>query len=432
MSNRWRRCLPLTVALSLSTPAAQAESLDLLRYALMGGTPNLDLRMRYEYVDQADASTGPAASRTLKEAEAFTVRTRLGYTTGKWNDFDMQVELEDTHALGDEQYNSCPGTVTSAECNRKSNRSLIADPDGSELNQVWIRYTSGLPGTMLKLGRQRLVLDNARFVGNVGWRQNEMTYDALSVVNNSLLPKTTLTYAYLTNAHYIFFDELRMQSHVLNASLLYSEQFNASAYAYLLDFKNDPAATAALNQQRRDTQTYGVRAFGAIPMAPVKLLYAAEYAKQLRYADSPSGVKGHFYLLEGGLNVQWFTAKLSYEELSGSGVTGYGFQTPLATLHAFQGWADMFLTTPATGIQDTYLTLSANLLGSTISAIYHDYQSDSASKNYGSEVNLLGSYPINDNFSVTAKYASYKADDPAAPAGNRDTSKVWFQAEYKF
>ena len=37
--------------------------------------------------------------------------------------------------------------------------------------------------------------------------------------------------------------------------------------------------------------------------------------------------------------------KLGYEEL-GSNAGLYGLQTPLATLHAFNGWADKFLVTP--------------------------------------------------------------------------------------
>ena len=40
------------------------------------------------------------------------------------------------------------------------------------------------------------------------------------------------------------------------------------------------------------------------------------------------------------------------EYLEGNGTIG--FSTPLATLHKFQGFADVFLTTPASGITDAY------------------------------------------------------------------------------
>ena len=49
------------------------------------------------------------------------------------------------------------------------------------------------------------------------------------------------------------------------------------------------------------------------------------------------------------------TVKAAYESLEGNGARG--FSTPLATLHAFQGWADVFLNTPADGVDDASLTL---------------------------------------------------------------------------
>jgi len=145
-----RTGLTVAVLLGLRGPALAGTFTE----ALTGGTPVADVRLRYEHVDQDNA---------LKEADGFTVRTRLGYKTGKHHDVDVYVEMENTSALV-EDYNSGPGG------NGKTQYSVIADPDNTEVNQAWLGY-NGIPATAVKLGRQRMIWDNARFLGNVGWRQ---------------------------------------------------------------------------------------------------------------------------------------------------------------------------------------------------------------------------------------------------------------------
>ncbi|MGH8454463.1 MAG: alginate export family protein [Nevskiales bacterium] len=418
----------LVLGLPLSVGAA--DSLETLRYAVSGGTPNLDVRLRYEDVEQGDKLPAPAAP--LEEADATTLRTRLGYTTGKWNGLDVMVELEDIHALGSEDYNSCPAGVSplfSDACNGKTTHSVIADPTGTELNQVWLRYV-GIPNTVLKYGRQRLVLDNARFIGNVGWRQNEMTYDGFNVVNTSL-PKLTVNYSHLTNANNIFAGNFELAGDLLNLAWAPSEKLNLVGYYYLLDFENDLVGPQAL---RPDNKTYGLRATGAMPFAPAKFVYAAEVARQGQYKDAADTVDADYYLLEGGVVYQPFTVKLGYEVLGSNGDGTYGFQTPLATLHAFQGWADLFLKTPNSGIKNPYLSLAAVVEKFSFLAVYHDFKADEGGNHFGDEIDLSVSRPINDNLSLMLKYADFSVDENDASAANplRDTKKIWLQTEYKF
>src|SRR3546814_7821694 len=64
-----------------------------------------------------------------------------------------------------------------------------------------------------------------------------------------------------------------------------------------------------------------------------------------------------FVTAELGLDVAAFKLTGGYELLGSDGgatgiAGGFAFQTPFATLHKFNGWADKFLTTPGTGIQD--------------------------------------------------------------------------------
>ena len=47
---------------------------------------------------------------------------------------------------------------------------MVADPDGTEINQALLRYDHTKGNAVV--GRQRINLDNQRFIGSVAWRQN--------------------------------------------------------------------------------------------------------------------------------------------------------------------------------------------------------------------------------------------------------------------
>jgi hypothetical protein len=158
-----------------------------LSEAFAQGKVSLNVRARYEGVEQ----TG------LKDADALTLRTRLGFTTAALNGLKASVEFENITSPDGDRYSQAglnPGGA---------GRAVVADPEGSEVNQAWLAYTSGK--TTATLGRQRLALDNFRFVGDVGWRQNAQTFDGF-VVQDKTLDKTTLTYGYLSRINRIFGD----------------------------------------------------------------------------------------------------------------------------------------------------------------------------------------------------------------------------------
>ncbi|MBL6750351.1 MAG: alginate export family protein [Nevskia sp.] len=414
------------IGIACGGAAVAFDDLAAVAPSLRSGRPDLDLRLRYENVNQANLDDA---------ARAFTLRTRLGYTTGKWNALDAQVQLENVTAIGADHFNSTD--------NGRSRYPVVADPDGSGVSQAWIRY-SGLPMTAIKFGRQRLVYDNARFVGDVGWRQHLQTYDGVTLTG-TWLPKLTFNYAYLYNVN-SFRSNLINGINTRNIGLKASQLFNLNyapaaalsitAYAYLLDFKNDaplpPAAGAAPNNPRRDTATYGARAGGTVPLGGFKLGYAAEYAYQQGYRDAASApIHAGYYLAELGAARGPLNARLGYEVLQGDG--HYGFQTPLATLHSFQGWADQFLTTPAAGIRDLYFGAGGTVEKAAIGAVWHDFESDDPSAaHYGSELDAQITRPLGKGFAVGTKYARYYPDHyPAASGKTYGTAKYWLWLEFR-
>lgn len=386
--------------------AALAASADDLETALTGGTVKVDLRLRYEHADQDNA---------LDDAEALTTRLRLGYATGEWAGFDAYAEYEGVTAIGgDDRYNSGPAFLDTT--NGRTGFVTIADPVGDEVNRAWLRYR-GLPDTAVKVGRQRLILDNARFVGNVGWRDNEQTFDAVSVVSETL-PGTTLTYAWLRRQNFIFFNDNRLDGHLLNARWTAGKALALTGYAYWIDFDDD---TGPRMPGAPDHRVLGLRAAGALG----PLGYALEYADQADHADAPDAVDAEYLLAELSLTGWPVTPTVGYELLGGDGT--YAFQFPLATNHKFQGWADLFLTTPVDGVVDTYVQLAAPVGKVKLTAVYHDFAADNGDADYGSEIDLAAAFPVNERLSLLAKFADYDADGFAV-----DTRRYWLQAEYAF
>jgi len=377
---------------------AAAEPSD-LRSALTGGDWWLRLRLRYEDVSEDGFD---------KDAHALTLRTVLGYETARWHGFSALLEFEDVSAIGgDDTYNNTFNGVT--------DRPVIADPDSTEINQVFLRYVAG-ESFAARLGRQQIVLDNARFIGDVIWRQNQQTFDAASADLGLPLGLKGF-YAYLANVDRVFGElspagDAPMDSHLLHFERAFEGWGKLSLYDYYLDY--DESSFAALS-----TNSLGARFAGSHGLGEsLEALYGLEYAWQTDVGDNPGDVDASYSLVELGARAGLFTGKLGWEVLGGDGDTA--FQTPLATAHAFNGWADKFLSTPADGLEDLYLLLGLKVSKGNLQAVYHDFSADEGGDSYGDEIDLLFTWPLTGELTFGLKYADYRADDFAT-----DTRKAW-------
>ncbi len=381
------------------------------------GKPILDVRYRFENVDQ---------NNDLRDANAQTLRTRAGFQSGQWYGLSGLLEVDNVSRIGDDAYNSTR--------NGQKEYAVVADPDGTEVNQALLRYDHKLGSAVL--GRQRINLDNQRFIGSVAWRQNEQTFDG-ALTQLKPLDGLTLSYAYLDQVNTVFgpdngrYDNLTNpanidgHSHLINAQYVFMPQLTATAYSYLLDLDNIAVAPTAA-EGTLSSQTSGLRLNGVV----AGVSYALEYAQQKDYGDNPLELDSEYYLAELGYTLKGVQLKAGYEVLGGDNGSGNrAFQTPLATKHAFQGWADQFLTTPADGIEDAYLGVTAPLLGGTLQAWYHDFSTEQGSDEYGNEIDLSYAHPIPGVKGLVGllKYATYDSDDKARTV---DTYKVWLQLQY--
>lgn len=388
----------LAVLAALATLAGSASA----HAAEPGGDLIVDLRLRYETVSQDG----------LQDAQALTLRTRLGYETPDWRGFRALAEAENVTALV-EDYNSMT--------NGRTAYAVVADPETTELNRAQVSWSG--PGGAAVLGRQRLVLGAARFVGNVGFRQNEQTFDAFRA-DLRAGPDLALTYAYLDRIHRVVGDDHPQGEWESDTHLGQLDWKNpagqVTAYAYLMAFENAPAQSNA---------TYGARLAGSRPVGgDLSATYEAEYARQTDHRNSPTSFDLDYLALAGGLKTPNRWASVGLERLDGDG--GRGFATPLATLHAFQGWADAFLTTPAAGVRDINLRAGLTVNAGVplrLQAAAHDFADADGSTAYGRELDLLLAAPINKRLTAEAKAAFFHAHHPAFP----DRTKVWVTLDLK-
>ncbi|MEQ1754448.1 MAG: hypothetical protein ABL973_09975 [Micropepsaceae bacterium] len=370
----------------------------------------LDARYRFESVSQ-DGKPDDAAANTI--------RVRAGFQTGKVWDLQGLIEAEGIFHLNDAFDDTLNGHTTYP---------IVADPEDIQINRLQIEY-SGLPQTLVTVGRQRMNLDNQRFVGGVAFRQNEQTFDAVRFTNTSI-ENLSLTYAYINQVNRVFGEDSPQghydsSSHLFNAAYDIKGWGKLTGYAYLLDLRQAPT---------QSTATLGARLAGKHELATdISVLYALEYANQKDYGNNTADVNLNYWLLEGGVASHGFKLLAGQETLEGNG--SRGFATPLATLHKFQGYADVFLNTPANGIVDTYGTLAyetkledAGPVTGVMAAItYHEFEADRGSASFGNETDYEVVARLGDNWSAGVKYADYKGD-----AAFADRDKLWLTVEFNY
>lgn len=381
----------LFTAVAATLPTQSLFAADSLSEALKSSTVSGNFNLRYEDVE-----------RGTVDSDGLTLRSRLMMKSAGYKGFTALVEVEDVRdVFGIDDENN-----------------LIPDPEVTELDQAFIQYKGS--SYTAKLGRQVIALDGQRFIGHVGWRQDRQTYDAF---RTSFKPSKNLALdlSYIYKRNRIFGESLDAKSNDILLNAAYKTSIGkVVAYGYLLD------------DETRDEQsdTFGVSLKGSTG-SDVKFLYHAQYATQ-SIEDGGADFDTDYTFIEGGVSISGITVKLGYEVLSSDDGLA-SFTTPLATLHKFNGWADVFLggafnpIALPNGIEDTYLSLGTKISGIKVAMAFHEYSANEGSADYGDELNFVATKAFKGGTSLQLKYASYSADDFAA-----DTDKLWISAGYKF
>lgn len=401
MSTFREKYLAIATALLSSMYYASGFGASAFVKAIEDGQTDLNFRLRYENVDQ----------RSNDGATALTLLSRFTYNTAEYKRFSARIAIDDVTELGAVNYR------TASNDSSNPSKSIIADPEGTEVNQALLAYR--FSNNTAKYGRQRIKLDNERHVGGVSFRQNEQTYDAFSLT----LPgreQSTLYAAYVTNVNRIFGEDNVIGDHAQNGTLLINASRSLTKhgmfvfYYYGIDNKD---------VTNFSTNTYGARWEAK---AGDTFKYNLEYARQEDSDDNAREYSAPYYLIEGAALIDDTSITVGYEVLGADGSDGE-FITPLATLHKFQGFTDIFLNNGAGniagGIRDAYASISRDIYGVKASAFFHQFKPDnkrvSGTKKYGQEY----AFALNKKFGafgLDLKYAEFDAR-----GFGDDTKKAW-------
>jgi len=385
----------------MAPPAFADTAADPVSALVSDGRVALSFRYRYEYVDDDNFD---------KQADASTLRSRLSLQSGGYRDFSFFLEADDIRELGPDDFNSGAGTTPN-----RTEFPVVADPEGTEVNQAYIDF-AGIARTKLRLGRQRINLDNQRFVGGVGWRQNEQTFDAVSVDWNN--ERSRVFYAAVDNVNRIYGEDVADGDHrqaptqLVNLSTALSGIGRVSAYHYAID--NEDVATLS-------TGTSGIRLAGQSQPAGTAVTYLLEYAHQGDAADNPRSIDADYWHVTAGAKFGVAEVSAGWEVLGGDdNDPEQAFRTPLATLHTFNGWADMFLTTPDAGLDDQYLILKATQDAWSGELQAHWFQAADGNAEFGEEVDLRVGYRFGPHLLVDVFAAAFNGDERY-----QDVTKAW-------
>ena len=368
---------------------------------LKSGTLTAEILLGYEYSDLSGNAT--------EAAHAVLTRTRLNYQTANFEGFDARVQAQYVGPIND--HYSYPG-------GGNPNYDTVADPEAFRLHQAYLAYTGY--DTHGRVGPQEIILDNARFIGNVGWRFNAQSFNAGSVKNESV-ENLKLYYAYADSINDILGEiNHNRQYHMLNAEYKLGESNQISGLAYLQ--RNDGAGAL----ERLDT--YGLRAWGKNE----KISHDAMIALQ----------RSSFYgSLFGEFDMDAIDVGAGIEYISGGNNGNEQFQTLNGTAHKFNGWADQFLGTGGGlpgGLLDIYGQVSATVIEKLklVGVVHYFDTTDSSAAGfggpYGYEIDALAKYPVCKNFDVLAKVAYYIKDGSTAANGTNDETVFWLRGTLRF
>lgn len=362
----------------------------------------VETRARYEFAE---------ANESGLAGQALTIRVRPSLEFAVSPQLSVLGEVEAIASLLPDQRN---GFLTGM------GRPGIADAETFELNRLQIVWATS-ERLSFALGRQRISLDDERFIGIVDFRQNQQTYDAITAAWQ-LPNKALLQAGYIWRVGRILGPD--QPGGVFDSESFYANLAvpvpigQVSLYHYDLDLDDRIGSRTRL-------RTTGVNWRGRTFTRDFGLFWDLAFARQNNGSRAPDYLRAGASIERGDLGILLRLERLGSDQ-------GTAFQTPLATLHRFQGAVDLFLVTPALGVRDiearaTWRIGSLGPVRATSFALqYNRFDPATGRGRLGQEWGgeIAGTLAAT-RLSLAA--AHYRADAFAA-----DTTRVWITASRDF
>ena len=406
----WCRIVaPLLASALLGTAAEGGFDEADLADSLSRGRLTAELRPRYNRIAEDDKPD---------RAEGFTLRAIAGWRSAPYRGWRFALEGIHTGPIGERDYNDDAGQLAT------SPYPLLPDPRHTGINQAYAEYAV-IDGLKLKLGRQRVRVENQRWVSDNDFRQIPQLFDGLRATYGGLA-NTELEAGHYRRVRTTSGDTRELRLTTLRAAWNPLPDHALAAYGYFHDQAQNGAFTGFADSSYR---VAGVRAVGAVAANDaIEWSYLLEAALQRPYAGGDSRVRARYGRAGAGVGTSAWTVRYDYES-KGSNGGRYGLQMPLTDFYAFNGWTLHFFNTPREGLRDSWLTARVAIGDATLHAEAHRFRSDFGHADQGRELDVGVTYVFTPDTILRAQHARYDAP-PAAPPG--DVRKTWITVTWTY
>lgn len=375
------------------------------------GRFTFELRPRYNRISESD--------KPLR-TEGGTLRLTAGFESAPIQSTRLVVEGIHANQV-DPHFNDNGGNINT------SPYPLLPDPRYTGMNRVYVEY-GGIEDAKIRAGRQRVRLDNQRWISDNDFRQVPQLFDGVSAVHEGL-PGWQLYGAYFGKVRTTSGTGNDLKLTLLHAAWNPKPGHYVSLYGYFHDQPQNGAFTGFANNSYR---VIGARFEGNAarwaPMQGVDLPFEVEYAKQRPYAGGDGRIDVDYYRVGGGVAWRETVLRADYEIKESNG-GAYGLQMPLTDFYAFNGWTLHFYNTPRQGLRDKWATLRQGWRDFTLYAEYHRFKSDYGSLDFGRELDVGLTYAWNDNTTLRFQHARYDPDSGTLDANIR---KTWITFTWRY
>lgn len=406
------------------------------------------LRPRYEYADQG-LQQGAAGQPAGESKSHVTMQTRINVKATVDEDVSAFIQIQDVRTWGGEIPTGAPPSITQTGTGFQGNL---------DLHQAFFTLKNTMDsGIALKIGRQEMVYDEARLIGNIGWIQQAQSFDAVRADVKTGDIGWTAFYAQTTakDTHPTLSNSLGGPANTFESS------FSGLRATYSLGGKDriTPYAYYAFNPTRS-----GNGVVDPTPDQALNILYTGLYVSKhigdfrLRFdgayqsGDKDAATTFGAYMLTAAVSTKLDIAEgakvaLWADYLSGdSNGAADGkiktFTTPYATNHKFYGHMDKFLNIPAHGLIDLVFKGSVKATPKLRFQLHaHMFRADKSTatltdKDLGSEIDLDLSYALATNTKLRIGYSHYfkGGAQNGATTGNTtlNSNWAWAQMQMKF
>ena len=364
------------------------------------------IRPRVEYADEGIQGNGIQQSKIHT-----TMQTRLNVKGTVDENVSVFIQIQDVRTWGGEVASPVPPSITRTGTSVHSS--------GLDMHQGYllIKDVWG-SGAALKVGRQEMVFDEARLIGNIGWIQQAQSFDAARLDFKAGAFGITAFYAQTqaNDTHPVMAQTIvagTQDGHFGGLRATYKigdhKKDRITGYYYLANNTATAAGTATVFENLNIAGIYinkhvgktRVRFDGAYEWGPVSQTVDKE-------AYMLTGALEHKF--ENGASLGVWADYFSGDSNGNADLKQTNFTTPYATNHKFYGHIDKFLNIPSVGLFDLAIKGAIGITDKTkLQAHFHHFSAVRSPTNsdLGQEIDLQITHKLAANTALRAGYSHY-------------------------